>query len=140
MNMQDDRDPILEVWVHQADGGALTGLPVTLMVGGLLVSGTLVGIRQYMEGIASQFRNAPGATEGIGPALADVFDDAAAGRFDHEGPADGDDDPEAEQDGHRCFIHLKDALVLDPRGQSAGAAWWRGRLTAVDAFMYGTAP
>jgi hypothetical protein len=141
MDVQDDRDPLLEVWVHQADDGALAGLPVTLMVGGLLVSGTLVGIHQYMEGIANEFRNAPGASEGIGPVLADVFDDAAAGRYDHsehEAPADGDGDPGAEQDAHRCFIHLEDVRVLDPQGHAARAAWWRGRLTAVDAFMYGT--
>jgi hypothetical protein len=59
MDLQDDRDPLLELWVHQADGDALSGLEVTLMVGGLLVSGRLVGIHHYVEGVANQFRNAP---------------------------------------------------------------------------------
>jgi hypothetical protein len=129
------------MWVSQAERGMLTGLHVTLMVSGLLVSGALVGINQYLKGIASELRNAPGASDGIGPALADVFDDAAAGRYDrsgHEGPADGDGDAGAEQDGPMDFIHLNEVLILDPQGHSTRAAWWRGRLTAVDAFMYGT--
>jgi hypothetical protein len=100
-----------------------------------------VGINQYLKGIANELRNAPGASEGIGSALADVFDDAAAGRYDrseHQGPADVDGDTGAEQDGQSDFIHLNDVRILDPQGNSTRAAWWRGRLTAVDAFMYGT--
>jgi hypothetical protein len=56
MDMQDDRDPLLGMWVRQAERGTLTGLHVTLMVSGLLVSGALVGINQYLKGIANELR------------------------------------------------------------------------------------
>lgn len=134
-----DYDPLLDVWVQQANSRLELG--VTLMVGGLLVSGTLVGQRQYLEGIADEFRNAPGGTPDGGGGLAEVFDSVVAelyGPSERKESDDGDGDASSEQDVGGGFIHMKDVRVLDPGGDSTKAAWWRGRLTAVDGFMFGT--
>jgi hypothetical protein len=134
-----DHDTLLDVWVQQANQGLELGM--TLMVGGLLVSGTLVGVRQYLQGIADEFRNAPGGTPGVGDTLAEAFDIAVAdlyGPSEREASDDGDGDTSSEQDVGIGFLHMKDVRVFDPQGHSTKAAWWRGRLTAVDAFMFGT--
>lgn len=135
-----DQDPLLVVLVRLAHRELEMGM--TLTVGGLLVSGTLVGGRKYFEGVANQFRNAPGGTPGVGAAVAEAFDGVAVelygSRTQGESNNDGEGDEASEQDLRIGFIHLRDVRVLDPQGHSATGAWWRGRLSAVDGFMFGT--
>lgn len=130
-----DQDPLLVLFMRQTRLGIEPGM--TLMVGGLLVSGVLVGFRQYLEGIANEFRNATSDTPGVGAALAGAFDTAMA-ELDAEEPGDGDGDGSSDQDGPLSFIHLKDVRVRDQQGNSIRAPWWRGRLGAVDGFIFGT--
>jgi hypothetical protein len=106
---------------------------ITFMVGGLLVSGILVGFREYLEGIASHFRAATSDTPGVGPAIASEVDTVIA-----ELDAEGLDDNSSGQDSSSTFIHLKDAHVRGPGGQFLKVPWWRGRLRAVDGFFFGT--
>lgn len=145
MEMQDDQagqqpevpayltpgqDPLLAMFVEQTRIGLRPNM--TLMVGGLLVSGVLVGLREYVEGVAEEFRNASSDTPGIGPAVAKAFDMAMA-QLDADV---GDEDGEGSFDP--AFIHLQDVRVRDPQGHLIRARWWRGRLEAVDGFFFGT--
>jgi hypothetical protein len=103
-----DQDPLLEMWVEQTKHGL--EMDMTLMVGGLLVSGTLVGQRWYLEGMASQFRNAPGGTPGVGAAVAGAIEKVLAeadGPGEREDSGDEDGDGSSEQDVPERFIHLK---------------------------------
>jgi hypothetical protein len=75
--LRGDQDPILELFLKQPMIRLEPGM--TLMVGGLLVSGTLVGFRRYLEGIANEFRNATSATPGVGAMLAEGLRRSGAG-------------------------------------------------------------
>src|SRR5215203_1145160 len=120
MDMQDDQtapepeaaadhDPLLALFIQGAKLGIRPG--ITLMVGGLLVSGVLVGLREYLEGLTNQIRTATSDTPGVGPAVADGFEQLIA-QLDAEEPDNESSNEDA--DGPYHFIHLKDARVRNP--------------------------
>jgi hypothetical protein len=130
------RDPLLDMWIQQAERNGLEPT-ITLMVGGLLVSGTLVGIRKYLGGVGGEFRNATSETPGVGHVLADAFG-AAIALADVDEPDEGDDGGPSDDDvSASSFIHLKDVRVSFGLADSIRGPWWRGRLEAVDGCMLG---
>src|SRR3990172_2510798 len=95
--------------------------------GGLLISGTLVGARHYLEYQRSDVL-ADLVQRGLPPLIARKVDRAFA--TDLEAMAESD---QAERDGAaspRRFIHLKDACVIADGGHRASfvVPYWRGQL------------
>ena len=128
-------DWLLERWVRLAELGVAVG--VTLQMGGLLISGTLVGARRYLEGQRSEVL-ADLSQRGLPPRVARKLDRA----FEADLAAIAGSD-QAEQDGAGVpyrFIHLKDARIIAGDGGRQGfvVPYWRGQLRRVDAFFLGT--
>lgn len=103
---------------------------LTLMVGGTVVSGTIVGGRTFFQGQADEIEEAEGlAKEAFAPAwrqLADVYPDSAA----------KEDQEPSGPNIRNAYIHLRDATIHSDQARMK-ALWWRGRLSSVDGFCFG---
>lgn len=120
---KNSHDPILELLISMAEDG--NPAQITLNVGGWLISGYLIGYEEYMK------------TFMFGQ-IQKVIDEAreqlkAEGELEE---SSGNDQP------HKCprFIHLKDAKFFQPGYHPIPGnegVLWRGRLSAVDGFVYG---
>lgn len=107
-------------------------IDVALMVGGLVVTGTLVSGRTYFLEFARQFAEGFGFNDHSARQAAYASVAEHAERFGNRNEDDSEDPP--------AYIHL-----LDPRfaGQGAeeyadGARLWRGRVGSVDGFHLAT--
>ena len=111
-------DPVLEVIVKLAETGPEIDIPVTLAVGGLLISGRVISREDYMQ---ENWLTAS-IEEGIKQALSQIGEDAEA------------------DDGRRRYIHLRDVRYFSP-GQSptpsVGTVTCRIALAYVSAFHFG---
>lgn len=105
-------------------------LDVTLTVGGLLISGTLVGARQYFDDLseyfASLFTKGPNS-EVIKETFKKIGDQCTC-----ISPSEQTETP--------SYIHLKNAIFSDAHGKlisgDAGILW-RGRISEVQGFTPG---
>ena len=105
-------------------------LPITLFIGGLVVSGFIVSGQKYFEGVGTQ--------------LMQAFEepDDTSKEFVKALTLPGDsykkikEDPEAPLP---VYVHLREARIFtsgqEPMPQEG--AWWRGRLISVDGFHFG---
>jgi hypothetical protein len=123
-------DWFLELLVRMAHDDIENG--VTLLVGGFLVSGTMISGPKYFEGIGAEYAAAASAQ---GQEGAESFKQTFAqiGDFSKP-PADNSDAPPF------AYIHLKDARFFHNSGQpipANHAVWWRGRLSEVAGFIIG---
>jgi hypothetical protein len=115
------------------DGGVRVG--VTLCVGGAIVSGALIGGRDYFEGIAEQ-----AAAASRDPAMAErarSFFRSPAAMYRAGWGEGGELNPEGDP---IAYIHLADARFFTVTGQQlpgSHGVLWRGRLAAVDGFVLG---
>ena len=128
-------DWFLTTLVNLANSGALE-MGVTLLVGGLLVSGTLVGGATYFEGFSRSFY------EGFSSSFPDdpEVSESVRSSFAQLGllyPSSGDGNtslPPPE------FIHLKQAKFFTPGNKPTPdnqGVWWRGRLSEISGFHLG---
>lgn len=146
-------DWFLQVFVELANEEPFE-MPVTLVSGGVIISGQLISGRRYFEGFAEQFAAAiPDATEDVetfwhdfiagfgisvygerGKPSSDAQEDASDAQ-EEEG---SDAEEEGASDPH--YIHLRDARVFHA-GTShvplVAGVWWRARMEAVDGFFLG---
>lgn len=115
------RDAILEFVVTCAEMNEPLELPITLIVGGLLVTGHVVSKDCFMD------NNSP--TSWLKKALESRQDDT-----------DGAEQVKAEDDGARRFIHLRDARYFAP-GQppipTEGSVSCRVKIADVSGFHFG---
>lgn len=140
-----NQDGLLQILVDLANRIDETPFELTLAVGGILVSGRLIGGRRYIDRLREvMLGDDPGEA---GKALDEVLFEAIRGlypepfddREDEEGVKD--EESEDEQDPVRIIqIHLEDAQFFHP-GQPGvpgnRAVVWRGLLSSVDGFFYG---
>jgi hypothetical protein len=123
---------------------------VTIFVNGMMLSGTLVSEREYLDSLTHLFRetareslaSAPGAGE---DELDDAFDftllaESALGR-DPDAPVDSDD--EFDGAGPIRFLHIKNISVLSPQPAIAFSQstfpYVRIRINAIGGWMLGHA-
>jgi hypothetical protein len=110
-----------------------TGIEVgiTLNVGGLLVSGTMVSGKKYFEGIADLLSNANTNM----PEIAESWKSLSAfGQI-------YDDTAEVESNRNPQYIHLRNTRFFSAAGTAvpnSPGVWWRGRITEVAGFSFGT--
>jgi hypothetical protein len=102
-------------------------LPMTVLVGGTLVSGSLIRVEEYFETFTSEFSS--------------IFTDAETASSVKETfsppqdmPAPSDDEPLPQ------YIHFKDAKFYSAPGDPIVAGHgvlWRGRIAEVGGFYFG---
>lgn len=125
-------DSLLKLLVKMANGGG--SFPLTLLVGGHVVSGTLISKRTYLDafvndlttGFSDESKNSIRASFGLDEAEISPGDDDEG---DSGGPSP---DP--------AYVHLINAKVYSP-GQApmpTNGMTWRGRISEVAGFSYGT--
>ena len=123
------KDWFLQFLVNLANKNSFE-LEVTLMVGGLLISGTLAGVRQYFDDLGAYFAAPLDARENsteVTETFKKIGDQCSC-----VSPSEQTETP--------SYIHLKDARFFDPRGNSIPGqkgTWWRGRISEVQGFAPG---
>jgi len=122
-------DFLLQHLVSIANSTGLS-MGVTLTVGGEVISGQLVGGKEYFELLKEAFLTSTSNVKGVGEAFGEMLDQYS--QIYSAPPEDG---------AQPSFIHLKQARVFSP-GQtpmpSNGGLLWRGRISNVAGFSIGS--
>jgi len=124
----DNKDWLLQSLLNIVNSGGLS-FGITLNVGGFLVSGHLVGGKEYFEGFGAEFASGISdisASESIRASLAE-----------HGKIYDTQQDDDAPPPS---YIHIKEAKFFTTSGSPVPGnrgVWWRGRLSQVDGFSLG---
>jgi hypothetical protein len=131
INLRQHADPILDDLVRLVEKSTAE-IPITLMVGGILVSGMLVSHKSYLNYFSTEFPKSCQDAEIVGfiQSQCKKAEEAPSSPKSEEGP------PEPRQ-----YIHLKDAKYFVPSQNpipQAGGIWWRGHMSEVDGFNIGT--
>src|SRR5690349_18625149 len=109
--------------VRRANTGGLS-LGLTLCVGGVLVSGALIGGREYFEGFAEDVVSAV-ADPAVAGKAREFFRSPAAMYRQEDGATEGIDPELAEP---LAYIHMKNARFFTPNGEPVRAShgdYWR---------------
>lgn len=132
------RDWVLVEWAALANRGQLGDVQMTFQSGGLVLCGTLIGGREYFEGVGRL------ATEGMHEAdrardVTDAFASLYAAHASNYTLAESH--PTAEIEGPQ-FLHFKDVQVLlanmpYARPCPLEVPFWRTKIEAVDGFLLG---
>ncbi len=123
------KDWFLQFLVNMANKNKFE-LDITLMVGGLLISGTLAGVRQYFDDLGAYFAHplaAGRASEEIKSTFKKIGDQCSC-----VSPSEQTETP--------SYIHLKNAKFFDAQGcrmSDCKGVWWRGRISEVQGFSPG---
>jgi hypothetical protein len=122
-------DWLLGVFVKAAndDSDFDVEIPITLLTSGFLVSGLLVGISKYFEGVGQE--NAESNLD-----MANIFSQFATKLKTSE-------EETASLIAAPGYIHLKQARFFTPGGSPIPGnmgVWWRGRLSKVSGFWFGS--
>lgn len=123
---ENDKDEVLAFIVSLANKGAIS-LGITLCVGGTMVTGQLIGGKEFFEGIANSYGNVSDFFRGLGEGGAEGYKDTSQEQLDNV--------------ENIAFIHLGNARVVSsgisiPSFEQPGI-FWRGRLSSVDGFFFG---
>lgn len=127
-------DILLRSFAYITTVNRVEGVPVTLNVGGLLVTGILISRETYVQQMVSEMRALFAHT------TEEVRDFMEQTLF---APLSKPVDPEAEAPPLSMieYIHLKDARIFNGGvpipSQEVPGLLWRGRLSAVDGFSFG---
>lgn len=114
---------------NAGDGNGDFGM--TLLVGGFLVSGNVIGGARYFDLLSKDFTRGitdPGIAEAIRASLAEC-----ANIYRTKAAADSSQLP--------TYVHLMDVRCFNTAGSpipTNGGILWRGRLSEVSGFMLGT--
>jgi hypothetical protein len=127
-------DWFLQFLVDRVNGTTVE-IGITLQIGGLLVSGILVGGDKYFEGFGEDIAAAKSDDKESAETHRTAF--AKLGeRYKQHPEAEG-----TEQNRPLpLFIHLKNAKFYSPGEKpipANGGVWWRGRISEVSAFILG---
>ena len=124
------KDWFLQFLVNQANKNQFE-LDITLTVGGLLIAGTLAGVRQYFDDLGAYFAS-PFDTAGANSEEVERVFKAIGDQCSCVTPSEKTETP--------SYIHLKNARFFDSQGRSipgSTGTWWRGRLSEVQGFTPG---
>ena len=140
-----EQDSYLQVLISLAEDG--TKIPVTLMIGGMLVTGHLISTQEYREGgekVVFEAVDASGAGREEREAVKEAF---TLRRQIQEDMEEGDKHVKDIEEGKSLppslykYVHLQNARFYAPSGQpwtQPVGFLWRGKAAAVDGFVVGT--
>lgn len=131
-------DSMLEFLVKLASTAGLS-TPVTLTVGGTLVSGRIAGGEEYFKEVAKRVRAGQGQAETL-EVTAGIYD-AYAEKYAEWYPlrsegADSDEEDESDETPI-SFIHLLDAHIFAQGAAPIELGQWRGLLSSIDGWTVG---
>lgn len=123
----DDKDWFLQSLINMVNGGKMS-FGITLNVGGFLVSGTLIGGKEYFEGFGEDF--------------ASGFQDLDSAESIKAAFSKNGEIYTSEEDAPPpSYVHIKDARFFNTNGNPIPGnrgVWWRGRVAEVDGFSLGS--
>lgn len=125
-------DHFLASLVSMCNSGTFEA-PVTLLTGGVIVSGMVVSGKKYFDNFADTFSK---GFNGFDAESVEVIRKSFAQHGDvyERKPAEG------EPPLNTVYVHLRDAKYFSPTGEAiptGRGAWFRGRLAAVSGFHLG---
>ena len=129
----DDKDWFLQRLVNIVNSGGVD-FGITLNVGGFLVSGNLIGGKEYFEGCSADFASALVSDESAEIAKKTIVEFIAS---------TGDiytSDKDENRQIPPSYVHLKNAKFYNTNGNpipSNRGVWWRGRISEVSGFALG---
>ena len=124
-------DHILRVLVSVCNRGSLS-FGITVAQGGLLISGTAVGVAQFMRNMASELEVRGGVDAAVlTEPLRYLAHLAEEDRDNRAAIAPGDDDDLP------AFIHLENAQIRSGNAIAADGVRWRGRMVDIDGWFLG---
>lgn len=131
-----DRDWFLQDVIRLANLGL--GIGITVIAEGAVISGTLIGGKQFFDELAAEIGKASYAGDDGSEVLKVIGDSWAAHGLRYVKPEGASDDWAVAAP---TFIHLKNARIYSP-GQggmpSNGGVLWRGKLNAISGFSIGS--
>ncbi len=123
-------DPILRVLVSVCNRGSLS-FGITVAQGGLVISGTAVGVAEFMHNMAAELEARGGTDAAV---LSDPL--RYLGRIADEPPPDGAA-PTSPVEDLPLYLHLEDATIRSGTAVLGDHVRWRGRLAEVDGWSLG---
>jgi len=130
-------DWFLQILVNMTNAGdGSVELGMTLLVGGFLISGKMVGGAKYFDGFAEDFASGF-ADQAVAENIRRSFSQYGEIYRSEEAQQDDADQPVQSP----TYVHLKEARFFNTAGNPIPAnrgVWWRGRLSEVSGFMIGT--
>jgi hypothetical protein len=117
---------------NAGDGKAEIGM--TLLVGGFLVSGKVVGGASYFEGFAGEFASGF-ADQTLAGSVREFFS-----RYSEIYKAGAMTQDQTTTQKPLTYVHMKEARFFNTAGNPIPGnrgVWWRGRLSEVSGFMVG---
>jgi hypothetical protein len=128
-------NPALPDWYLQSLVDLVNGnefeFPITLFVGGLMISGQLTSGHKYFEGLGEQLTQFFGGPSEDTKKTVDYLTSAKDVYLKKD---------DAQEKPITQYIHLREARVFVPGQQPipAEGSWWRGRLSSVGGFHFGS--
>mgnify|MGYP003635604363 CR=1 FL=1 len=125
-----EKDWFLQDLVGMVNNSNLT-IGLTIVTHGFLVSGTLIGGKQYFIGFGEEMDTGIGETDN-GKTIRENFEKIGTEIYSEE---------KQKKDGNPTFIHFKEAKFFHPNGNPIPGnrgVWWRGRISEVSGFSLGT--
>src|SRR5690242_20872888 len=126
------KDWVLVQWADLANRGRLRDVDITFQCGGLVLCGTLIGARDYFEGVGQ--RAIAGQREAVGgrPEIIEAFQGLYRSYTERAAPERDNLDPD--------HLHFRDVQILfghetASRSPVLEIPFWRVRIDAVDGFV-----
>ena len=132
------RDWVLVEWAELANRGQLRNVQVTFQSGGLVLCGTLIGGREYFEGIGQLAVAGLREAESAGD-VTEAFEGLSASHAAHYPPGDAraHREPEGPEYMHFKDVHLLAGGDLIGRAPPLELPYWRVKIAAVEGFLLG---
>ena len=130
----DDKDWFLQRLVNIVNSGGVN-FGITLNVSGFLVSGNLIGGKEYFEGCSADFASGLASGESAGIVKKTIAEFIASG-----GDIYTSDEDEKRQISP-SYVHLRNAKFYNTNGNpipSNRGVLWRGRISEVSGFALGS--
>lgn len=138
MAAQHGADVALEGLTRAINALPEVGISVTLLVGGVVVSGTIEGGESWFE---AQRAAVEAGHAGFGEMFDPIIEQYRDGRESEQATLADDRDDEDRERTITAYVHLRDVRLWSPGGgylNVSGGMRWRCRLAAVDGWMLGS--
>jgi len=136
--LSNEYDWYLDLFIALAEKGAT--LPITLNVGGMLITGLLISTTEYLDGVA-KLVSEHFAKKGTDPEeVKSIEESLSLRRFLTEKMAVDTTIPPTDMDETDKYIHLKNVRFYLPSNNQPTyppGLLWRGKASAVAGFIFG---
>lgn len=109
------------------------GVPITIFLKGIIISGNIISMDRYMDQSASSFRTSINRPD-VDPKIANAVTESIAKAFDKMRAIF------VPSESPREMIHLENVKLITSEGKLVpiNKALWRGPIAAIDGFILGT--